>query len=294
MQLALAACLDADREAIEYAVRVELGDDAAAEPAAAVEVDVACAPGGVDAGVVLEVRPPGSARRYRYALDWSAQPSDARPRLLGLAVAEAVDASRIELTALPEPPAAAPIASPAVVADARHGEAVAGIWAVSLVAGQRAFSHRAGVALVGGGLTATWRASPHARLAIDVLAETDTVLVASGAIHVQSLSAAPRAVLHVGGRLHAELGAGLRVGVVRMQGETTADTGLVGARLVRAWLGPIATAALGLDVAPRVAFGAGLEIGVAASGATGRELGREAAVLDGRWLALGLSATLTL
>lgn len=35
-----------------------------------------------------DVRPAGSLRRYRYALDWHRQPVDARSRLVGLAVAE--------------------------------------------------------------------------------------------------------------------------------------------------------------------------------------------------------------
>jgi len=69
VRLELGACLDGDRDAIQHAVRVEVGDDAA-DDARAVVVRVDCAASGLEAGVVLEVVPPDGARRYRYALDW--------------------------------------------------------------------------------------------------------------------------------------------------------------------------------------------------------------------------------
>jgi hypothetical protein len=133
-------------------VRVELGDAPAEGDARAVTVRIECAADGLDAGVVLEVRPPDSPRRYRYALDWRAQPPDARPRLIGLAVAEAVDASRIELTAVPEPsPPGRPI-------EARPS-AIPSDWSVALVGARRAFSGRNGVDLLGVGLVTVRRLS---------------------------------------------------------------------------------------------------------------------------------------
>jgi hypothetical protein len=185
VRLDLGACLEHDRDAIQRAVRVELGADAA-DDARAVAVRVECAADGRDAGVVLEVRQPGSPRRYLYALDWRAQPLDARPRLIGLAVAEAVDASQIELTAVPEPP---PAPGPASIGTPRATRVVSA-WTISLVGERRAFRARGGVDLLGFGLMPSRRLSTHVHLAGDLLAEGATVLTDSGAVAVRSLSAA--------------------------------------------------------------------------------------------------------
>lgn len=300
VRVELGACLDADREAFQHAAQVELSN----EPPAVgpVEVRIACDPAGLEAGVVLEVRRPDSARRYRYALDWHAQPLDARPRLLGLAVAEAVDASRIELTALPEPAPRAAAPGPRDAAPAPREDSA---WNLAIVGSRRVFAGPAGVQLVGGGLRPSRRLSPHLRVAIDLLVEQDRagVFVAqvagvdnghSGTIDVLSASAAPRLVLHAGGRLHGELGVAARAGVVRMQGETPASTGVVGNQLVRPWLGPAATAAVGFDLTPQVELGAGLELGATVVGTTPRALGEPAAVMEGRWLSLELVARVAL
>ena len=239
---------------------------------------------------MLEVRPPYSARRYRYALDWRAQPADARPRLLGLAVAEAVDASRIELTAVPESPAAA---GPGALPAASRTDATA-VWSVAVIGAQRSFTAAAGVELAGGGVVSSRWLSPHLRVAIDLLAEGDTVVVVSGAIRVVSISAAPRVVYRLGTRAHADLGVAARAGVVQMRGEAPPGSALVGDQQVRAWFGPAATLAVGLDLTPRVALDVDLELGVVAFGATARDAGQPAAVLGGRWTSLGLAATLAL
>jgi hypothetical protein len=291
VRLELGACLEHERDAIERAVRVEVGEDApATDDASAVAVRVECAVNGLDAGIVLEVRQPDSPRRYRYALDWHAQPPDARPRLIGLAVAEAVDASRIELTAIPEPPPALDHGSISVPGPAR----TASDWTVALGGSQRTFSARGGVDLLGVGLSPARRLSTHLRLAADVQIEGTTVLTSSGAVAVLSVSAAPSLVYHVGGRLHGEASIGARVGIVRMHGEALPQSQLVGERLVRAWAGPAAAVALGTDLTPNLAVIVRFELGVIASGATARDLGQPAAALDGAWTSLGLAAVIAM
>jgi hypothetical protein len=293
VQLELGACLERDREAIQHAVRIELGDDASGpDDAPAVAVQVECAADGLDAGVVLDVRPPGSPRRYRYALDWRAQPLVTRPRLVGLAVAEAVDASRIELTAVPEPPP-----PPAPVPGSIGAPAIARVasdWTVAVVGNQRAFSARGGVDLLGMGVIPTRRLSTHLRLAADVLVEGATVLTASGAVSVRSVSSAPRIVYHAGGRLHGELGLGARVGIVRMRGEALPQSQLAGEGLVRVWLGPAATVAVGAELAPGMIVSAGFELGLIGAGATARDLGEPVATLGGAWASCGLAAAIAL
>lgn len=69
---------------------------------------------------------------------------------------------------------------------------------------------------------------------------------------------APPIAVHTAGRLHGELG----VGVVRMRGEALSGSQLTGGSQVRPWLGPAVNLAVGLDLTPRMALRAGLELGV--------------------------------
>jgi hypothetical protein len=292
VRLELAACLAEAHDAIERAVRIEVGEPPDLDDPSAIAVAVDCVADGLDAGVVVEVRPPGNPRRYRYALDWRAQPPDARPRLIGLAVAEAVDASRIELIAVPEPPIALGPA-PGRLDATGHARAAAD-WRIAVTGVRRSFSAQAGVDLLGAGLIAARRVSPHLALSADLLTETATVLTASGAVSVLSGSSAPRIAVHVGGRVHGELGAGARVGIVRMRGEALPGSQLTGTSQVRPWLGPAADLAVGVDVTPRLSLRASAEIGVVASGAIARDFGAPAAALAGSWISLGLAAALEL
>ena len=300
VRLELDACLDADHDAIRRAVRVELGDAPPAEDAApAVVVQVSCAAEGGDDGVILDVHPPDSARHYRYALHWRVQPPDARPRLLGLAVAEAVDASRIELTAVPESPPP-PMVGPVRTVAAPSAPSP---WTLSVVGGQRSFTTGTagatgtaggGVTLLGVGLMPGRRLSPHAWFAADVTAEGSTVLVRSGASRVLSLSSAPRVLYRRGGRVYVELGAGVRVGVVRLTGEALPGTPLVSHQFTRAWFGPAASAAVGVELTPRVALTAGVELGVVGAGVTASDFGQPVVALDGRWTSVELAAAIAL
>jgi hypothetical protein len=292
VELELADCLADQRDAIARAVRVELGQDAPApgDPAAA-EVRVECAPDGLDAGVVLAVRPPGSARRYRYALDWHAQPLDARPRLVGLAVAEAVDASRIELTALPEPAPPA-VAAPAVAAP--PAPLAPPDWTLALVGARRSFSADHGIALLSVGVKPSYRLSGHLRLAADLMIEGTTVLTSSGAIVVRAVSAAPRLAYRTGAQYQLELGVGLRGGGVQLAGEAFPGSSLAGSRQTRGWLGPITTLAASIAASRTVSFDASLEIGVTVTGATARDLGQPVAVLGGVWTAFAIGVAIAL
>jgi hypothetical protein len=254
-----------------------------------VTVHVACAADDPDAGVVLEVHPPRGARRYRYALDWRAQPVDARPRLLGLAVAEAVDASRIELTAVPEPPRVVAPGATSAPPPARAAD-----WTVALIGHRRAFSGAAGVDLLGAGLAPTRRLSQRVRLIGDVLVDGTTVLSDSGVVIVRSVSSAMRIAVRAGGHAHAELGLGARIGVVDMRGEALLGTPFIAHRLTRLWLGPTATAALGADLTSTIAVRALFELGVVATGTTARDRGEPVAGFDGTWTSFGVAIVIAL
>jgi hypothetical protein len=121
------------------------------------------------------------------------------------------------------------------------------------------------------------------------------VLTTSGAVAVQSLSAAGRMVYRAGGRLHGELGLGGRAGLVRMRGEALPSSQLTASRpLVRAWLGPAATLAVGADLGRSMAIAASFELGIAASSTTARDLGDPVATVGGTWRSLGLAITIAL
>jgi hypothetical protein len=293
VRLELAACLAEAHDAIERAVQVEVGESPEADDASAIAVAVECAAGGLDAGVVIEVRPPGNPRRYRYALDWRAQPADARPRLIGLAVAEAVDASRIELTAVPEP-AIVVGPGPGRSTDATGGAYPASDWRIAITGVRRVFSAQAGVDLLGVGLIAARRLPRHLVVSADLLAETTTVLTASGAVAVLSVSSAPRIAVRVGHRVHGELGAGARVGIVRMRGDALPGSQFAGTSQLRPWFGPAADLAVDIDVTPRLSLRASAELGIVGAGATARDFGAAVAALGGVWTALGVAATLEL
>lgn len=282
-RLELDDCLVATGEQFEQAARVEIGPRRPGPDE--VIVAITCAAGGLDEGVVIEVRPPSSSRRYAYALRWRAQPVDMRPRLVGLAIAEAISASQIELVAVPSPVAPPPVvATPAV-------------WTFGVSGFRRSFSHDAGVAMLGGGATLTRVLRPSVRLAIDVLGEGDTVVVGAGVIRVLTLSTAPRVLYRVGDQLFAEAGLGARVGVVDMHAETLPDAmaySLTGHKAVRGWLGPMGTASVGAHLSPRLSVEANLEVGISAVGSTGQMLGTPAASVDGRWLSIGLATTVSL
>jgi hypothetical protein len=293
VRLEIGACVDGERDAIQRAVRLEIGDDApAADDARTVAVRVDCAADGFDAGVVIEVLQPDNPRHYRYALDWHAQPPDARPRLLGLAVAEAVDASRVELIAVPEPTPPRPVVDPAL----QHPPVTASAWTLSVLGGQRSFLAHGGFGLLGLGLMPSRRLSRYVRIAVDAMAETAAVVVPSGTIQVISLSSAPQVHygLDVSDWLRASVGAGVRLGVVRMAAEAMPGALLVGKRLVRPWFGPIATVGVGFHPTPTISLEASLELGAVGAGVTARDLGQPAAAIDGAWTSFRLAATIAL
>jgi hypothetical protein len=293
VRLELSTCLPLDAEAVRRAVYVELGTLAADEDASATAVSVDC----TATGVLLSIQPAGSERRYRYALDWSTQATEARPRLLALAIAEAVDASRLELTALPavesaapapatKAPSAAPAAPPAHPGP-RYGFALEG--------GVRDFAADHGASLRGGGLALSTRRTPHLGAAADLLVEGGSTVTTSGVIEATTLSTSLRGTAEVSsGDWFGEVGAGARVGVVRLRGQTLTAGPIAAGATTRVWLGPAATVTFGVRLASSLRVALGAEVGFAALGATARDLGDPALSLSSTWTSLWLAASIDL
>lgn len=86
----------------------------------------------------------------------------------------------------------------------------------------------------------------------------------------------------------------MRVGVVRMAGESIPGAELVAGRLVRAWFGPAATAEVGFALTPSASLDASVELGVVSSGAKARDLGQPVAVVGGPWTSLRVGVTIAL
>ncbi|MCW5806316.1 MAG: hypothetical protein KIT31_28380, partial [Deltaproteobacteria bacterium] len=286
VRLELAPCAAVLGEAIERAVRVELGaedggasDGAVGAVVAVVTVRIDCVAGGLDAGVSLDVRWPDRPNPYRYALDWRSQPPDARSRLVGLAVAEAVDASRIELTAVPPP------------APARRPRGAT--WALGIARTQRSFDADRGVEVVGAGVSVARRAR-RLHLACDLVLENTNLFVSSGHLDIETVSVAPRAGIGFGARAHVELGVAARLGVARMASQVIANGYAHGTRATRMWGGPAATAGIGVAIAPRFSVDLQVEAGRAVIGFAARDFNGPAARLDGWWTSLGLAAVVAL
>jgi hypothetical protein len=108
------------------------------------------------------------------------------------------------------------------------------------------------------------------------------------------VSSAPRIAVRTAGRLHGELGAGVRVGIVRMRGQALPGTQFAGATQVRPWLGPAVDLAVGFEITRRMLLRAGAELGVVATGATARDLGEPVATISGVWASLGVAAVIEL
>jgi hypothetical protein len=283
VRIDLGACFDDDRDAMQRALGTELGVDASDDPGT-VDVLVDCMAGGRDTGVIVEVHWPGRLRSYVYALDWHVQPVSARPRLIALALAAALDASWIGLAAIPPPgervQGADPVPTPT--------------WALALIGSQRSFVTNAGVTLGGGGVMPSRRLSPHVLVAMDLIAEGANLALPSGAVDVFSVSSSPRVAIRVGDRLHAAFGFGARLGMVRLHGAGLGQDEAAPDPPYRFWLGPTATTALGFDLTPGVSLDAGFEIGVVEYGTAVHDMGVPAVVLGGSWTSFGLSAAIAL
>jgi hypothetical protein len=287
VRLLLSTCLPLDAEAVRRAVRVELATLAADDDTTATSVSVDC----TATGVLLTIQAPGAERRYRYALDWSTQDPEARPRLLALAVAEAVDASRIELTALPAlESAAAPAATAAASVPPPHPG-----YAFALEGGVRNFSADHGASLRGAGVALSTRRTPYLGASVDLLLEGGSAVTTSGVIEATTLSTSVRGTAQVSsGDWFGEVGAGARVGIVRLRGETLTSGPFSAGATTRVWLGPAAEVAFGVRLASSLRVSLGAEVGFAALGATARDLGDPALALASAWTSLWLAASIDL
>lgn len=279
-----AACLGRDFDPMLHALRDVASPS---QDIRTIDVVVDCVADGLDSGVVIEIRRPDRRRSYLYALDWHVQPRESRPHLLELAIAEALAASRLGLVAVAAPPVGADPTEPPPPGTGPD-------WAVALIGTQRSFVVSGGIALGGGGVMPSRRVSRHLRFGLDVVTEGASIVLSKGPVEVLTVSSGPRITYRFGGRLHADLGFGLRFGVVRMRGPGFAESDLAAKDLVRVWAGPTTPVTFGVDLTPGVSLDAGFELGVVEGGANARDMGLPVVVMGGAWTSFSIAAAIAL
>jgi hypothetical protein len=189
----------------------------------------------------LEVIDPTTGKSLGRTVALTEAASNARARLLALAVAELVVASWSELQSNPEPraPPATPLAPPA---DREAARAAITERALELAGAFDVHVLGSGDVLFGGGARAAISISPSIFLRFDALADYAELDRAAGrvAVIMPSVSAAVAASRWIGASLRPAISLGLRGGYVRMNGiaDSTAATA---AHQQGIWLGPEAS-----------------------------------------------------
>jgi hypothetical protein len=261
-----------------------------------------------DAEVQVVIDDPVTGKMISRTLDLPDQPRDARSRLLGLAISEAVLASWAELAITPVPAAPSPgtAASPDVrrqatqiaeqhmrqgTAESRDG---AGRWQISAGPDLRWF----GSGLVEPGLalrTVHWLQSYSsfgAGLDLD-LGFAEASVADTGHASATGLSVAPLLAMRTTlGRLLAAAGVGWRLGLVHLAGEPV-DTLRAGRTAFALWTGPLVALDLEVRIWRSAFVHAGVESGLVLLPARGTISGVRVLSFEGSWvrgvLSLGMS-----
>jgi hypothetical protein len=244
------ACPEARPEEMRRIVRVELRALMVDEPSGPdlTRVHVVCK-GGLAA---LTVDDPLTGKSLRRVVSLEGAAPAVLPRLLGLAVAELVAASWIELAlnptpALPpaEPPASAgarEAGSAAVRARLAAGPATWSPWGLRAAGAFVLTGFTSGPVLVGGGLRLGKDLPKHLALSLDVMFVHGSELVSLGRVAIDLITAAPALLARLQlGPVDLRGGLGFRVGGVRLTGSPADPATARGGSLATAFYGPILT-----------------------------------------------------
>jgi len=289
LRLDMVDCEDVDTAVVNRVLSMELGASLAEGGGVPTTAHSECR--ATEARVTID--DPVTGKISTRVLDLKGQPRDMRSRLLGMAISEAVLASRIEHALKPEtaPPLTRPVATRAATDVA--SDHLAATWRGSLVAkdemtvGPVARWFASGL-VVGGlevGAVKRLRLFPRVGVAVDVDAgygerSTDNVGRASATSFSLASCLVTRANL---GSLLAIAGLGWRGALVRLAGEPT-DSLRVGHTTTAAWTGPYLALAFSVELSRVLFLRAGMESGRVLLPARGALNGVQAIALDGAWL----------
>jgi hypothetical protein len=293
VRLDIGTCVGAPEHEVRRIVGVELGALLAGASSPATEttlVRVGCE-GKL---TTLRVEDPVSGKSLERMVDLSEVDRSARARLLGLAAAELVSASWVELEANPRPDVA-PVgarASPETTRAAR-----ASVQArlplrlplrMTAIGSRRWFLARGG-ALWGGGLRASEDSFPAIGWSADVLVEHGTIAASLGTVAIDTVTVGGALLLHHEWSIVSmRSGLGLRGGVATMHGEPYARHLAEGKSVAAPWVWPMLV--VGVSVAPArpLVVELGAEGGYVVLPMGGRVGGTREVLLDGAWVSAQL------
>lgn len=303
LRLAVEPCVEVSAEALKPLVQLELGAvageaDAAAAPSQVTAVALSCE----GAEVRLVVRDPLSGKELSRHLELGKVAAAARERLLSLAVAELITASWMELALLPKA-RLRPVEQTAseearqealLLVRERVAKSVApGSWRLSAFASGRTFPGWREQGLFGGGVSLERAVSAVVSWEVDLDAETGwakaqlgtvQALGASGAL---SLAASARA-----GPAMLSVGAGSRLGVVRLIGHPADPVQARGGSVAGGWLGAFASARALLPLGQGAGPMLRLEGGWVVSPVLGQVSEQRPVGFEGLWLSVQLGVSL--
>jgi hypothetical protein len=243
-------CPEAQPEELRRVVRVELRALLVDEPPGPdlTRVRIVCK-GDLAA---LTVDDPLTAKALRRVISLTGAAPAVKPRLLGLAVAELVAASWIELAlnptpALPpaEPPASARTrAAGRAVARARFGSGAASWspWSLRAVGAFNLTGFTSGPVLMGGGIRLGKDLPAHLALSLDLMFVHGSEAVSLGRVATDLITVAPALLARVRlGPVDLRGGLGFRVGGARLTGSPADPATARAGSLVAAVYGPMLT-----------------------------------------------------
>jgi hypothetical protein len=225
----------------------------------------------------LEVTDPLTAKSLARIVSLDGVATNARGRLLALAIAELVSASWTELATTPEP-VAPPVAPAPRTEDKEAARSVVASRAATPPAVAPAFAPTwratatldtrvmavASDPLFGVGVRIGTDRTPRVGLVLDAAFEHASVASALGTIDIDAYSVGAAALARRAlGPFVLRAGAGVRVGVARMSGVPFATDRAAGRSIDGVWGAPIAVGTLGLHVMPRLLLELATEFGYA-------------------------------
>jgi hypothetical protein len=291
VELEFDPCIAEDRDVVRKVVAVELGARALPATGAIARARIDC-----DGGATrISVDDPVTGKTLVRRIQLGRRSPAIRARVLGLAVAELVVASWVELEVNAKP-AGVPVDA---VAPPGDREAVTTLmralgrrerrpplrrFTLSALAGARRYP--AGASLVAAGTDLEYRVRERLAVAIDLAGERGEDDTELGRIETFALSLGPR-VERVAtiDRLEMALGVGLRAGMAHLSA-TPMDEQVTAQSFTRPWAGGFLSARARALATDRWRLSIAIEGGFVAVGVAGRVEEQEVAQIKGPWIAL--------
>lgn len=298
IQLELQECVPVPELEVRQVVAIELGAllvEGTAPSAGVTRVEVLC----VDAQIWLQVDDPLTGKSLLRRIDFLSVDPRARARLLGLAIAELVNASWTELLLYPQP--AAPAGAPEVPPDVRRAalsvvERASGLSArppedgrgprlvgIAMVTG--VLKNR--VLLAGGGLRLAWSHGRHLGWSSDLVAQHAQVTTPLGDVAIDTVHTGAALLFDWRwSRIALHLGGGLRGGVALLRGQPLTASAARGGTVLGPFGGPTGAVGASLKLRRRLVIEVLIEGGYAAFFVLGRVSGSPAVGIEGPFLGM--------